>query len=61
MPDTEVQRPVIVVPGITGTGLADFYPIPPQEVWSAVLRKGYERISMHPDDTRYEALEPAQP
>lgn len=60
MPEAQLQRPVIFVPGITGTGLADFYPIPPEEVWSPVLRKSYERISIHPDDTRYEALEPAR-
>jgi predicted alpha/beta-fold hydrolase len=60
MPKDQVQPPVIVVPGITGTGLEDYYPIPPEEVWSAVLKKNYERISMHPDNPRYEALEPAR-
>ena len=60
MPDSKVQPPVIVIPGITGTGLHDFYPIPPKEIWSAILSKNYERISMHPDNPRYEALEPAR-
>jgi pimeloyl-ACP methyl ester carboxylesterase len=60
MPKPQFQPPVIVVPGITGTGLQDYYPIPPEEVWSAVLKKNYERISMHPDNPRYEALEPAR-
>lgn len=54
------QPPVIVLPGITATGLDDFYPIPPEEVWTAVLTKHFERISLHPDDVRYEALEPAR-
>jgi hypothetical protein len=54
------QNPVIVLPGITATGLEDFYPIPPEEVWSAVLSKSYERISLHPDDLRYEAQQPAR-
>ncbi|MEJ2009713.1 MAG: hypothetical protein P8Z30_16430 [Acidobacteriota bacterium] len=62
MPTNEFQfqPPVIVLPGITATGLEDFYPIPPEEVWTAVLTKGYERISLHPDDLRYEAIEPAR-
>ncbi len=55
-----VQPPVIFVPGITATSLEDYYPIPPEEVWTAVLYKRYERISLHPDDIRYEAIEPAR-
>jgi pimeloyl-ACP methyl ester carboxylesterase len=51
---------VIVLPGITATGLEDFYPIPPEEVWTAVLRKQFERLALHPDDLRYEAREPAR-
>jgi hypothetical protein len=54
-----VQNPVIVVPGIQGSGLEDFYPIPSEEVWSAIEHKEFERISLHPDDLRYEAQEPA--
>lgn len=55
-----VQPPVIVVPGITATSLEDVYPIVPEEIWSAVINKEYERIALHPDDVRYEAVEPAR-
>ena len=55
-----IQPPVIVVPGITATSLEDAYPIVPEEVWSAVIHKEYERIALHPDDIRYEAIEPAR-
>ena len=55
-----VQPPVIVVPGITATSLEDAYPLVPEEVWSAVIHKEYERIALHPDDIRYEAIEPAR-
>jgi pimeloyl-ACP methyl ester carboxylesterase len=51
--------PVIVVPGITASTLRDEYPLPPETVWS-VLTKDYARISLHPDDTRYEVMEPAR-
>lgn len=52
-------HPVIVVPGITATQLYDQYPLPPELVWS-VLAKEYERVSLHPDNLRYEAREPAR-
>jgi pimeloyl-ACP methyl ester carboxylesterase len=55
-----VQPPVIVVPGITATNLDDFYPIPPESIWSAVLKKKYDRFALHPDNIRYEAMEPAR-
>lgn len=55
-----LQPPVIVIPGIEGTDLDDFYAIPREALWSAVFHKDYERLSMHPDDTRYEAIEPAR-
>jgi hypothetical protein len=55
-----VQPPVIVVPGITASNLDDFYPLPPEAVWSAVLKKKYDRIALHPDNTIYEAKEPAR-
>lgn len=51
--------PTIVVPGITGTPLTDTYPMPPDTVWS-LLNQAHERVGMHPDDLRYEALEPAR-
>ena len=55
MPTT---HPVIVVPGITAAYLRDFYPLPPETIW-AVIRKDYARASLHPDDPRFEAREPA--
>jgi len=51
--------PVIVVPGITASSLRDEYPLPPETVWS-VLNKDYNRISLHPDNTQYELMEPAR-
>jgi pimeloyl-ACP methyl ester carboxylesterase len=51
--------PVIVVPGITASTLRDEYSLPPETVWS-LLTKDYARISLHPDDTRYEVMEPAR-
>lgn len=51
--------PVIVVPGITATYLHDEYPLPPEDIWK-VIKQDYERIVLHPNDLRYEALEPAR-
>lgn len=51
--------PTIVVPGVTASYLEDAYPLPPERVWS-VLVKEYERVALHPDDLRYEAAEPAR-
>lgn len=53
------QNPVIVVPGITGSSLVDHYPLKADEIWTMVFNKEYERIALHPDDLRYEAVEPA--
>jgi len=55
MPSTD---PVIVVPGVTATYLRDLYPLPPETIW-AVIRKKFDRVPLHPDDTRYEARQPA--
>ena len=55
-----MQNPVIVVPGIQASGLEDFYPIPPDELWSAIEHKEFERIALHPDNVIYEAVEPAR-
>jgi pimeloyl-ACP methyl ester carboxylesterase len=55
-----LPKPVIVVPGITAVNLRDDYPVPPETVWSAVLEKEYERAALHPDQLKYEALEPAR-
>lgn len=54
-----LASPVIVVPGITASYLEDDYRLPPETVWS-VTTKSYERSSLHPDDPRYEAIEPAR-
>ena len=51
--------PVVVVPGITATHLRDEYPLPPELVWG-VLERDYARVALHPDNLRYEALEPAR-
>ncbi len=50
--------PVIFVPGITASYLKDYYPLPPETVWS-VLKKQYRRVSLHPDNPRYERQQPA--
>ncbi len=51
--------PVIVVPGITASYLRDEYPIPAEYVWK-VVRKSYQRVTLHPDNLDYEAIEPAR-
>ena len=51
--------PVIFIPGITGTYLRDDYELPPDRVWG-LLEHNYVRVALHPDDPRYEALEPAR-
>lgn len=51
--------PIIVVPGITGTYLRDEYQLPPDRVWG-VIEHDYLRVALHPDDPRYEAMEPAR-
>jgi hypothetical protein len=56
---TKVVHPVIVIPGITATYLTDEYPFDPDMVWG-LLTKKYERLTPHPDDLRYEAVEPSQ-
>jgi pimeloyl-ACP methyl ester carboxylesterase len=53
-----VQNPVIVLPGITGSTLRDRYRVEPETVWS-VLRRDELRVALHPDDQRYELIEPA--
>lgn len=54
-----MQHPVIVIPGITATDLIDDYPLKADEIWTMVFNRDYERIAMHPDDLRYEAIEPS--
>lgn len=53
------QNPVIVIPGITATNLVDDYPLNADQIWTMLFNKEYERIALHPDDMRYEAVEPA--
>ena len=52
--------PVIVVPGITASDLDDEYTLPPEAVWTTVRKRSYERILLHPEDQRYELVEPAR-
>ena len=51
--------PVIFVPGITGTYLRDEYQLPPDRVWG-VIEHNFARVALHPDDPRFEAVEPAR-
>ena len=51
--------PAIFVPGITGTYLRDEYLLPPDRVWG-LIEHNYARVALHPDDPRFEALEPAR-
>jgi len=56
-----MPNPVVVVPGIIANYLRDDYPLPPESVWEVLEgSKKYERASLHPDDLRYEAIEPAR-
>ncbi len=54
-----MKPPVIVIPGITATALLDHYPGDVESIWS-LLSKDYERTALHPDDLRYERLQPSQ-
>lgn len=59
---TSFSHPVIFLPGIMGSALRDQYPIDPEAVWSPLklIVKAYDRITLHPSDTRYELIEPAR-
>lgn len=52
--------PVIVIPGITASDLHDEYELPPEAVWTTALRRRYNRVTLHPEDQRYELREPAR-
>jgi len=54
-----VPYPVIVVPGITGSELRDIYDVGPQTVF-ALLSKSFARVALHPDNLKYERIEPAR-
>ncbi len=60
MPTPSLPPPVIVVPGITASVLRDEYDLPPSRVWSTALKRGFDRVALHPQDQRYEAREPAR-
>lgn len=51
--------PAIVIPGITASYLQDTYTLPAETIWS-VLSKDYTRAALHPNNLRYEAVEPAR-
>lgn len=63
-----LPEPVILVPAITASYLTDRYPLPPQDIWSEKFflgqvvgqNKDFERASLHPDNPRLEAREPAR-
>jgi len=57
----KMPNPVIVIPGIVASYLRDEYPLPPDSIWEVLeSSKQYERASLHPDNLRYEAIEPAR-
>ena len=60
MNDLPLPSPVIFVPGITASDLHDEYELPPEAVWTTVLKRRAERVTLHPDNQRYELLEPAR-
>lgn len=45
-----------------GSTLRDEYPVSPESVWSVLkaATKSYDRITLHPDDLRYEVAQPAR-
>jgi pimeloyl-ACP methyl ester carboxylesterase len=59
---TPYSHPIVFLPGIMGSELRDEYPVEPETVWSPfkLLVKAYDRITPHPDDTRFELQEPAR-
>lgn len=54
--------PVVFLPGIMGSALRDEYPVTPETVWSALkmMLKDFDRITLHPDNPRFEVQEPAR-
>jgi hypothetical protein len=57
----KMPNPVIVLPGIIATYLRDDYPLPPESIWEVLeSSKQYERAALHPDNLRFEAVEPAR-
>jgi len=57
----KMPNPVIVIPGIIATYLRDEYPLPPESIWEVMdYSKQFERASLHPDNLKFEAIEPAR-
>lgn len=58
----DLVDPVILIPGITATNLRDQYPLKPEMVWElgVISTKKYERITLHPNNMKFEADEPAR-
>jgi len=61
------RPPVIVVHAIIGSALVDEYPLPAEVLWDLSIRlahplptRDFSGIAPHPDDTRFEAVEPAR-
>lgn len=55
MPKLKRPHPVIVVPGISASKLRDTYPVQPELVWQVLpFMRDYDRVSLHPEDLRYE-------
>ena len=56
-----LPNPVVVLPGITASGLRDVYPVDPEGVWNYLPgTKDYRRVALHPEDRRYEGVEPGR-
>lgn len=53
-----MKPPVIVIPGITATELRDSYPGEAEPIWG-LTSKDYRRTALHPDDLRYEQMQPS--
>ena len=45
---------------MTASVLHDEYELPPEAVWTTMLKRRYDRVTLHPDDQRYELREPAR-
>lgn len=57
-----LPAPVVFLPGIMGSTLRDEYPVSPENVWSIgrYIVKSYERVTLHPDNLRYEVKGPSR-
>lgn len=51
--------PVVVIHGIMGSEFYDYYPLSPELVYSAIMKKEFTRLAFHPDSMKYENIEPA--